>query len=197
MHPGHDRQARGEGDEPWARETHCRVLSQDGSGDGGGILYCIGETDLTLLKVRAKAGCGRLEVGGRLELPTEESEGEVSQILSVARHREMANSAQTVLIDVVKEIIGDLPKKYLSFYNRAGNLSLKFHAFQLLPGVGPSKATLMVRTRTRLGWETMEEVDEACGIESTQLIAERLVEELIDPQITPSLLLNVVRLPDA
>jgi hypothetical protein len=43
----------------------------------------------------------------------------------------------------------------------------------------------------------MEEVDEACGIESTQLIAERLVEELIDPQITPSLLLNVVRLPDA
>ena len=121
----------------------------------------------------------------------------MSQILSVARHREMANSAQTVLIDVVKEIIGDLPKKYLSFYNRAGNLSLKFHAFQLLPGVGPSKATLMVKTRTRLGWETMEEVDEACGIESTQLIAERLVEELIDPQITPSLLLNVVRLPDA
>ncbi len=109
----------------------------------------------------------------------------------------MANSAQTVLIDVVKEIIGDLPKKYLSFYNRAGNRSLKFHAFQLRPGVGPSKATLMVKTRTRLGWETMEEVDEACGIESTQLIAERLVEELIDPQITPSLLLNVVRLPDA
>ncbi len=197
MHPGHDRHGRDGQDEPWARETHCRVLSQDGSGAGGGILYCIGEVDLTLLKVRAQAGCGRLEIGARLELPSEESEGEVSQILGAARHREMANSAQTVLIDVVKEIIGDLPEKYLSFYNRAGNLSLKFHAFQLLPGVGPSKATQMVKSRTRLGWDTMEAVDEVCTIDSTQLIAERLVEELIDPKITPSLLSNVVRLPDA
>ena len=195
MHPGHDRQGGGERDEPWVRETHCRVLSQGGSGVGGGILYCVGEVDLTLLKVRAQAGCGRLEVGGRLELPTEESEGEVSQILGVARYREMSNFAQSALIDVVKTIIGDLPKKYLSFYNRAGNLSLKFHAFQLLPGVGPSKATQMVKTRTRLGWETMAEVDEACKIDSTQLIAERLIEELIDPQITPSLLANVVRVP--
>jgi putative nucleotide binding protein len=195
MHPGHDRQGGGERDEPWVRETHCRVLSQGGSGAGGGILYCVGEVDLTLLKVRAQAGCGRLEVGGRLELPTEENEGEVSQILGVARYREMSNFAQSALIDVVKTIIGDLPKKYLSFYNRAGNLSLKFHAFQLLPGVGPSKATQMVKTRTRLGWETMAEVDEACKIDSTQLIAERLIEELIDPQITPSLLANVVRVP--
>jgi len=55
----------------------------------------------------------------------------------------------------------------------------------------------MVEGRGRLGWDTFEDVDESCNIDSAQLLTDRLVEELKDPQMTPSLLDHVVRIPDA
>jgi len=201
MQPGPDRQPRAGGRErehPWDSEESCRVLSQQGSGEGGGVVYCICEGGLYTIRVRARAGCGPLFAGDRLILPNEEDEGgDVATILGGARYRDMPAGAQAVLTDVVHELISDLPDKFLAFYNRAGNLSRKFHAFQLLPGIGPSKAIKMVEARGRLGWDTFTEVDEACDIDSTQLLCDRLVEELKDPQMTPSLLDHVVRIPDA
>ena len=162
------------------------------------MVYCICEGGLYTIRVRARAGCGPLLAGDRLTLPTEDGEGgDVATILGGARYRDMPAGAQAVISDVVLDLIRDLPDKFLAFYNRAGNLSRKFHAFQLLPGIGPSKALQMVEGRGRLGWDTLDAVDEACKIDSAQLLMERLVEELKDPQMTPSLLDHVVRIPDA
>ena len=201
MQPGPDRQPRAGGRErehPWDSEESCRVLSQQGSGEGGGVVYCICEGGLYTIRVRARAGCGPLMPGDRLALPTEDGESEeIATILGGARYRDMPAGAQAVITDVVHDLIRDLPDKFLAFYNRAGNLSRKFHAFQLLPGIGPSKALQMVEGRGRLGWDTFEDVDESCKIDSAQLHTDRLVEELKDPQMTPSLLENVVRIPDA
>jgi putative nucleotide binding protein len=101
-----------------------------------------------------------------------------------------------VLLDVIKDILTENPKPSLTFYNRAGPVSLKFHAFQLLPGIGVKKAKKMMQSRTSMGWFSFEEVDEACEIDSLQLISERLVEELEDPKIVPSLIQNVVRVAE-
>ena len=54
----------------------------------------------------------------------------------------------------------------------------------------------MMQSRTSMGWFSFEEVDEACEIDSLQLISERLVEELEDPKIVPSLIQNVVRVAE-
>jgi predicted nucleic acid-binding OB-fold protein len=195
MQGASDRDDRGGEDFPWENETHCRVLSQEGSGEGGGVIHCISENHLYLLKARAKPGCGNLATGQKLALPEDES-SEIAMILSRGRYRELSTSAQLSLVDVVKQILSDNPKPSLTFYNRSGNVSLKFHAFQLLPGVGPQKAKKMMQSRTSMGWFSFEEVDEACDIDSLQLIAERLVEELEDPKMIPSLIQNVVRVAE-
>jgi putative nucleotide binding protein len=196
MHGGGSRDNRG-GDEPsWAHETLCRVLSQEGSGAGGGIIHCITEQHLLLIKARASPGCGVLTPGQKLELPTEEASEKIALVLGKGRYRELPNQAQAAIVDVMKEILSENPKTCLEFYNRAGPVSLKYHAFQLLPGVGPRKATQMVKSRVSAGWMTFEEVDEACTIDSLQLIVERLVEELQDPKMVPSLLQNVVRVAE-
>ncbi len=192
MQGGSDRDSRGGEDLPWGNETHCRVLSQEGSGEGGGVINCITENHLYLIKARTKPGCGNLSSGKKLALPEDES-SEIAMVLGRGRFRELPNTAQLALVDVVKQILSDNPKPSLTFYNRAGPVSLKFHAFQLLPGVGPSKAKKMIQSRTSMGWFSFEEVDEACEIDSLQLISERLVEELEDPKMVPSLLQNVVR----
>jgi len=195
MQGASDRDDRGGEDFPWKNETHCRVLSQEGSGEGGGVIHCISENHLYLLKARAKPGCGILPPGQKLALPEDES-SEIAMILSRGRYRELSTSAQLSLVDVVKQILSDNPKPSLTFYNRSGNVSLKFHAFQLLPGIGPQKAKKMMQSRTSMGWFSFEEVDEACDIDSLQLIAERLVEELEDPKMIPSLIQNVVRVAE-
>ena len=51
----------------------------------------------------------------------------------------------------------------------------------------------MVQQRGLSGWNTFEEVDEACGIESVRLLAERYVKEMEDVAQTPRLLDLLVR----
>jgi hypothetical protein len=38
MQGGSDRDDRGGDELPWESESHCRVLSQEGSGEGGGVI---------------------------------------------------------------------------------------------------------------------------------------------------------------
>jgi putative nucleotide binding protein len=196
MHGGGYRDGRGGDELPWSNETHCRVLSQEGSGAGGGIIHCITEQHLHLIKARASPGCGVLAPGQKLELPTEEGSEKIAMVLGKDRYRELPNQAQAAIVNVMKEILSENPKPCMEFYNRAGPVSLKFHAFQLLPGIGQKKATQMMKSRVSAGWMTFEEVDEACIIDSLQLIVERLVEELQDPKMVPSLLQNVVRVAE-
>lgn len=193
MHGGHSKDGRGGAAYEWSEETHCRVLSQEGSGAGGGLVHCITEKLLHLIRCRAAAGCGVLSSGDKLAIPTDGEEGKLAMILGKGRFKELPNSAQMATIEVIKGILAENPKPSLTFYNRSGPVSLKFHAFQLLPGIGPRKAKQMVSARKSDGWFTFEEVDEACGIDALQLISERLVEELEDPRIVPSLLQSVVR----
>ena len=51
----------------------------------------------------------------------------------------------------------------------------------------------MVNLRGLAGWQTFEEIDEACGIESVRLLAERYVKEMEDVAQTPRLLDLLVR----
>jgi predicted nucleic acid-binding OB-fold protein len=67
------------------------------------------------------------------------------------------------------------------------------HAFQLLPGIGNAKALQMVQIRGIAGWNKFEEVDEACGINSVRLLAERYVKEMEDETQSPRLLDLLVR----
>ncbi len=193
MHRDDDDSSRGNDAPEWSDETHCRVLSQDGSGEGGSVVHCLTEKKLYLIKVRSVPGVGPLSPGHRLSMATDGDDAEISMVLSRDRFRELPNPAKLALVEVVKTILTDNPAPAITFYNRAGPVSLKFHAFQMLPGVGPQKARQMLKSRTSMGWDTFEEVDEACAINSLQLIAERLVEELEDPKLAPSLLTNVIR----
>ena len=43
------------------------------------------------------------------------------------------------------------------------------------------------------GWESFDQVDEACGVESVRLLAERYVKEMEDVAQTPRLLDLLVR----
>jgi hypothetical protein len=167
---------------PLDEETHARVLDHQPSG----MIQCISEKGLYLIRIRATAGGTSHPPGTLIEL-------EGANVLGTTRHRDLSVMAQSELHEVVKSMLSDNPEVCLSFYNRAGNLTLKMHAFQLLPGIGNSKAISMVETRGRTGWETIASLDEACQIDAADLLADRLCQEIVDPHMTPNLLDLLIR----
>ena len=139
-------------------------------------------------------------VRARIEDDNIDSPGESIEIrpgsigpLSEIRFRDLTAESSAAIIDAVLDLIISDPDRHLGFYNRANNLSLKYHAFQLLPGIGNSKAMQMVKERGGSGWTSFEEIDKSCGIESAKLLAERYVGEMQDPSESPSLLDLLVR----
>jgi len=167
---------------PLDEETHARVLDHQPSG----MIQGISEKGLYLLRIRSAAGSTAHVPGTSIEL-------ESVNVLGMTRHRDLSVLAQSELHGVVKGILSDNPEVCLSFYNRAGNLTLKMHAFQLLPGIGNSKAISMVELRGRTGWETIASLDEACQIDAADLLANRLCQEIVDPHMTPNLLDLLIR----
>jgi predicted nucleic acid-binding OB-fold protein len=167
---------------PLDEETHARVLDHQNSG----MIQGISEKGLHLVRIRSSAG-------GSPHIPGTSIELEGMNVLGTTRHRDLSVMAQSELHEVVKAILTDNPEVCLSFYNRAGNLTLKMHAFQLLPGIGNSKAISMVEIRGRTGWDTIASLDEACQIDAADLLADRLCQEIADPHMTPNLLDLLIR----
>ncbi len=167
---------------PLDEETHARELDHQPSG----MIQGISEKGLYLVRMRAP-------VDGNSHVPGTSIELETVNVLGTTRHRDLSVMSQAELQGVVKTILCDNPEVCLSFYNRAGNLTLKMHAFQLLDGIGKSKAISMVEIRGRTGWETIASLDEACQIDAADLLANRLCQEIADPHMTPNLLDLLIR----
>ena len=167
---------------PLDGEIHARVLDHQPSG----LIQAITENGMHLIRMRAPVNGESHTSGTVIEL------GAVN-VLGTVRHRDLSSIAQSSLHAVVKGILSDNAEVCLSFYNRAGNLPLKMHAFQLLEGIGKSKALSMVEIRGRVGWETIASLDEACQIDAADLLANRLCQEIVDPHMTPNLLDLLIR----
>tara|TARA_B100000959_G_scaffold287001_1_gene368565 strand:+ start:2064 stop:2672 length:609 start_codon:yes stop_codon:yes gene_type:complete len=174
-------------DDPFHSETRIRVLNLQERRPIGNEAQCVSEPSLFIVRARI-SGNGNFSIGDLIDLPNENC-GPLSEV----RLRDLSSGARQELVPSICESIRYEPDRHLDFYNRANNLSLKFHAFQLLPGVGNSKAQQMVGLRGMAGWGSFEEVDDSCAIDSVHLLAERYLKEMEDPAQTPRLLDLLVR----
>ncbi len=173
--------------DPFQGEARLRILDIQERRPIGHEIQCISEPSLYLLRARVSNKEG-ISVGGTIETSVE-SIGSLSEV----RLKDLSGTSQQELINGLSNSIQADPERHISFYNSAGPMSLKFHSFQLLSGIGNSKAIQMVQKRGIAGWQTFEDVDEACGIESIRLLAERYVKEMEDVAQTPRLLDLLVR----
>ncbi len=169
-------------------ETHVYLLDGSPRNQPSGTCHGLTENGLHLVRIRLSGPISSDELGARLELNQESA-----SLLGALRHRYLSPRGVAQLVDTITSIINEKPAVYLGFFNRAGSVSLKMHAFQLLPGIGQSKATRMVKARGRVGWETLEAVSAGCEIDAAATLAARLAEEMQDPTSRPSLIELLVR----
>lgn len=177
----------GPADGPLSAETHLRVIEILERRPIGMEVHGLSEPGLHIVRARLQDSSS-CEAGDHFSL-----ESGKTGPLSPLRYRDLSGDASSNLLDAVKESILQNPDAHLDFYNRANNISLKMHAFQLLPGVGSSTAQSWVQIRGANGWVDLNEVGEKLGVDAVELLAERYVKELADPLEVPSLLDLLVR----
>ena len=181
MHPSRSDDSGPNRPDPIEGETHAWVLDHSTSGSVLGIT----EGGLYLVRLRIPSEGTSLSPGDRVSISGDDAE---ATVLGMTRHQDLSSGAQGELTEVISKIIVEKPEKTLSFFNKASNLTLKKHAFTLMPRIGDSKAMSMVELRGRQGWEALTGIDESCGIEAANLMAERLTLEIADRHMTPRLL---------
>lgn len=178
-------------------EGEVAVWSLDHKTDAtgrGGTLVAITEGALRLVRLRVRFDTDYIPPSTRIELREDSQEGNViERCMGEMRLRDCNAGPKELIAEVIDELIKANPEPFLAFFNRAGFLSLKMHAFQLLPRIGASKANSMQKMREREGWASLEVVNEVCKINSSKLLAERFKQELEDPSIQPRLLELLVR----
>jgi|TARA_B100001750_G_scaffold65682_2_gene52187 predicted nucleic acid-binding OB-fold protein len=171
---------------PFQSESHIRVLDMQDRRPIGHEMTGLTRPGLFLVRARVNEVDG-IEVGS-----TVEKESANIGALSELRLKDIPENANSELLDAISDAISDDSHIHLQFYNSAGPMTRKFHSFQLLPGIGNSKAIQMVGLRGS-GWHEFSAVDEACAIDSVRLLAERYLKEMEDEAQTPRLLDLLVR----
>ena len=178
---------------PLDSETHARVISFQSPQNE---VIALTEKSLYLVKLRSVNTITQFETGQRVAI-SEDERDEIESVLRIIRYKDLTGQGKNDISQVIGEIILENPEPYLSFFNRAGHLSRKMHSFGLLPALGRKLASQLVDMRGR-GWRSLEEVDESLkkirpNFCVEELLAERFVQELENPQDVPSLIELLLR----
>ena len=166
-------------DEVWAR-----VVENDPQTN---VIVAFGESKMLLGRFTAKNT--NSSVGDRIYVGVDAAKRtDVGDILGMAKMELLSNSAASDLPLVIQLFIEEKATHFIkAFFNIAGPLSLKQHAFELLPGIGKKKALQMVEVRGSSGFTSIEHLNESCAIDAAELLSKRFVAEIGDRNLQPRL----------
>ena len=184
---GGQRNSRPQQKSPLMEETWARVIDHDVTDN---VIVAISEEKMLLCRLEPKPGVDPLLTTSRVYIGTDASKRvNIGRVLGMTNLGRVANHVKADLPLVIQIFIEENEKHFIdTFFNRAGNMSLKQHSFELLPGVGNKKALQMVDARGSSGFETLAALNEACNIDAGELLAKRFLSELDDRNIQPRLL---------
>jgi len=172
---------------PLMEENWARVIDHDQTKNE---IIAVSEGKLLLCRLKPKPQTPPLLTTARVYIGTDEEQREhIDSVLGMTNLGRVANHVKADLPLVVQIFIEENEHHFISaFFNVAGNMSLKQHAFELLSGVGNKKAMQMVEARGTSGFESLAALNEACNIDAGELLAKRFLSEIEDRNIQPRLL---------
>ena len=184
---GGQRNSRPQQKSPLMEETWARVIDHDVTDN---VIVAISEEKMLLCRLEPKPGVDPLLTTSRVYIGTDASKRvNIGRVLGMTNLGRVANHVKADLPLVIQIFIEENEKHFIdTFFTRAGNMSLKQHSFELLPGVGNKKALQMVDARGSSGFETLAALNEACNIDAADLLAKRFHTELEDRNIQPRLI---------
>ena len=138
----------------------------------------LGERYFTLLEVSikrdAKVALGQSLYIGKAERP------EVEKIKRRIEYFELTATAKNELAATTRQIIHDREADFVSFFNKAGPISMRLHQIELLPGIGRKHLAEILDARGARQFENFEDIKKRVPLlpDPTGLLITRIEEEL-------------------
>jgi predicted nucleic acid-binding OB-fold protein len=172
---------------PIEEENWARVIEHDTVDN---IITAITEGKLFMCRLSAKKGIEALNPTDRIYIGLDQSKKvHVDAFVGGAKLDLMSHYARQDMPLVVQLFVEDNSQHFIkAFFNVAGYLSLKQHAFELLPGVGNKKARQMEQERGSSGFKNLQSLNQSCNIDAAELLAKRFILEIEDRSIEPRLI---------
>ncbi len=138
----------------------------------------LGEKYFTLLEVAIKKDV-KCSLGQRLYIG-KDARAEVEKIKRRVDFNDLTATARSELPLVAKNIIQDREAEFVSFFNKAGPISIRLHQIELLPGIGKKHLMEILETREEKPFDNFKDVQHRVPLlpEPSNLILTRISEEL-------------------
>jgi putative nucleotide binding protein len=145
-------------------------------------LLGVGEEQFTLFELVPKQGVS-FTIGDRCYVGKDAEQRDIVQkIRARITYQELTASAHGELPFVLEDIVRQHPERFVRFFNEAPPISVRFHALELLPGVGKKSVEHIMDERRKGTFQTFAEIEERAHIQHPEkLVVQRIVKELTDP----------------
>jgi putative nucleotide binding protein len=142
------------------------------------IAQLVGEKYFTLLEVSIKRGV-QVALGQKLYIG-KEARQEVEKIKKRIEFDDLTATARNELPLAVKNIIQEREQEFVSFFNKAGPISIRLHQLELLPGIGKKHLKEILEAREEKPFESFKDMQSRVPLlpDPANLVQMRIVEEL-------------------
>ncbi|MEA1993835.1 MAG: DUF655 domain-containing protein [Euryarchaeota archaeon] len=140
------------------------------------VAQAVGESYFSLLEVAPRT---EMEINERVFIGKGKRE-KVSHIKKRLFYDDLTSAAKAELPYLIAKIVKGNEERFVTFFNNAGSLSIRFHKLQLLPGVGKKLMSSILKERKKEKFKSFKEIDERVSSmpDPTEMIVERIIDEL-------------------
>lgn len=165
------------------KEEYLVVLDYFPSGKPGNtskipVVHGIGEKYFTLLEVSVKPNV-KVDIKERIYIGSGLRD-KANRIIRKIKYSELSPLAQSILEEVLDELIRKNEKRLIKIFNYAGPLTPKMHTLELFRGIGKKHLNDILFQRKTKPFENFEDLKERIKflMSPEKIIKERIKEEL-------------------
>lgn len=142
------------------------------------VAQLLGEKYFTILEVSIKREA-KVTLGQRLYIG-KDARQEVEKIKKRLEFFELTATAKSELNATAKQIVMDREADFVSFFNKAGPISMRLHQIELLPGIGKKHLAEILDARNDKPFESFKDIQTRVALlpDPTDLLITRINEEL-------------------
>lgn len=144
-------------------------------------LLGLGEQQFTLFELVPKSGA-QFTIGDRAYIGKDvDQRSLVQKIRGRIQYHELTPAAHGELPYVIEDVVKTDPKRFLKFFNDAPAISVRYHALELLPGIGKKSVEHLVQER-KTPFESFEDLEARGKVANPlKVVIQRILHELQDP----------------
>ncbi|MEM1514199.1 MAG: DUF655 domain-containing protein [Candidatus Thermoplasmatota archaeon] len=147
------------------------------------IAYGIGEKEFTLLELTPKPDI-TMNIGERVYVGKElEKRDKIMKVKGRVNYEDLTPTAQGELFYVLIDIVKKNEERFIKFFNESPPITTRFHALELIPGLGKKTMLEILQERKKAPFKNFEDLSSRIKNlhHPEKLIAKRVLEELQNP----------------